>query len=441
MHHGELSGLERETPSVSTWRDPAESGAPIASATTEPSGSSSGGHSSSVLDSTLQSDSSSENGHVRIIKRLEKEVESFRNDRSTKTSTIAAIISILGENTEVEITPPQRESTFDTYLTEILAIESSRDNAPSAESAGVDPSVRPVVLPSSKGKPNARKRKESAESDSEDEGDKSAKKPKLHESDLPWFESSEQSSSANHIPNGVSNPSCDETRRLLRTYNLDVAKAKFSVKIASKSPRGFPSSQWERILKGDAVDLNQVFSALHHVVPDEERTGRLGDAEISFGVSEPKRRISTAAEWSVAWRRASKAISFAFPHRREELLEYGDYIESEFAAKVSSSHHKLLLYDIALRNEVAAGQHILLTDFSRFTRLYSAIVLPDGIEGSSEGSNSRKPSKPKGSDKPELCNKFNSGTCKRPDAECKYRHLCKLCGKSGHGSKDCSSGS
>ena len=84
--------------------------------------------------------------------------------------------------------------------------------------------------------------------------------------------------------------------------------------------------------------------------------GHLGDTEIYFGVSEAKKRISTAAEWSAAWRRASKAIAFTFPHQRDELLNYGDYIESEFAAKQSSSHHKLILFDIALHNEVSASQ-------------------------------------------------------------------------------------
>ena len=99
-----------------------------------------------------------------------------------------------------------------------------------------------------------------------------------------------------------------------RAYNRDISKAKFFVKIVPNSPSGIPSSQWERILKGEAIDLNQVFASLHHVIPDEERTGRLGDTEITFGVTEPKKRISTAAEWSSSWRRASKAISFAFPH-------------------------------------------------------------------------------------------------------------------------------
>jgi hypothetical protein len=296
------------------------------------------------------------------------------------------------------------------------------------------PSPQPSNQSPSGNAKHSREVRDSAEPESDDGESKPSKKLKLLESDMPWFVPLDDST-IDHC-----NPSCQETCRLLRAYNCDISKAKFFVKIAPKCPPGIPSSQWERILKGDSVDLNQIFASLHHVGLDEERTGRLGDTEISFGVAEPKRRISTAAEWSAAWRRASKAITFAFPHRREELLEYGDYLESEFAAKITSSHHKLLLYDIALRNEVAAGQHVLLTDHARFSRLYSAIVMPDGIEGNSDGPGSRKPPKNKGKEKQELCNKYNAGSCRKTDTDCKYRHLCKICGKSGHGSKDCSDG-
>ena len=84
-------------------------------------------------------------------------------------------------------------------------------------------------------------------------------------------------------------------------------------------------------------------------------------------------------------------MSHPIPHRREELLEYGDYIDLEFSAKLSSSHPKIILYNVALQNEVAAGQHFLLTDFHRFNRLYSAIILPDGIEGHSDQPPGKKP--------------------------------------------------
>jgi hypothetical protein len=370
----------------------------------------------------------------RVLKELELAVDSFRKGEVPKTAALSSVIRILGENSHVTAAGPQKEATFDSYLTEILSIDSTRgdEGRPARTTEEVHPTSDRAGTKRGSGKNG-----DAAESESDDDDDKPTKKQKLLESDLPssWFAAPKKSSS------DPSSPSSQETCRLLRIYNIDITKAKFFIKIAPNSPAGIPSSQWERILKGDAVDLNQIFASLHHTIPDEERTGRLGDTEISFGVVEAKKRISTSAEWSASWRRASRAIEFAFPHRREELLEYGDYMESEFTAKLVSSHPKLLLYDIALRNEVAAGQRILLTDHSRFTRLYSAIVLPDGVEGGSTKSSNDKPSgarQPNG--KPEICNKFNAGTCKNADGDCKYRHICKKCKKPGHGDKDCPTG-
>ena len=252
-------------------------------------------------------------------------------------TVISSILQILKENSNVQITKSQKETTFNPYLTKILAIQSSLDETSrirEPEEALLDP-----IQPHKSG--NTKHRKD-GESESEEDEESSSKRPRLNESDMLWFSSSDKPTIASQ------NPSCRETCRLLQAYNQDVSKAKFFVKIASNSPAGFPSSQWEQILKGESVNLNQVFTSLHHVVLDEERAGHLGDSEISFGVTEAKKQVSTATEWSAAWRRASKAIIFAFPHRREELLDYGDYIEPEFTAKQSSVHHKIILYNVTL---------------------------------------------------------------------------------------------
>ena len=129
MHHGDQSGLEPEMSSSTSWRNPTGSGSINAATTDGHPGttSSSRGATSTLHESTLQSDQSSESKHVNIIKRLEKEIESFQNNQSSKTSTITSILGILEENSNVEITQPQKDSTFDSYLTEILAIESARD--------------------------------------------------------------------------------------------------------------------------------------------------------------------------------------------------------------------------------------------------------------------------------------------------------------------------
>jgi hypothetical protein len=429
MSHGNSSRQQGIESTHSTMQHTAEPEHAGVTSTSESSNSNS--RSSGTINSTPSqpTDLASEDERFRILQELESSVETFRSGKTTKTDAVSSVIRILGENTNVTLTQSQKETTLDSYLTEILSIHTNLDESGIPIESPVEPAIRDDN-PSKKG---PRRNHDNSESDSEDDDDKPSKKRKLHESDMPWFTSTSTTSN--------SNPSCQETCRLLREFNRDISKAKFFVRIAPNSPPGIPSSQWERILKGDSVDLNQIFASLHNVVPDEERTGRLGDTEISFGVSEAKKRISTASEWSSAWRKAAKAISFAFPHRREELFDYGDYLESEFAAKLPSSHHKLILYDVALRNEVAAGQHFLLTDYSRFSRLYSAIVMPDGVEGLSTQSTGKKHSNsPQTGGKPEICNKFNAGTCKNTDSDCKYRHVCKKCRKPGHTKLDCPKG-
>ena len=422
MNNGDSFGSEIAGPSDSALRNTREPRNEESSSTTQGTQSVAG-----ATSSDERTNPSGEDEQLVILKELESIVESFRSRKISKAKAIANVLGVLGKDTPISYSQSQTDATFDSYLTEILSIQSSFDRL-----GGHDETNETPATLESRTKKRAAREENRDESDSGEDDDQSHKRPKLVESNMPWFSSSEQPDSSS------GNPNSQETCRLLRYYNRDISKAKFFIKIAPKSPSGIPSSQWERILKGDAVDLNQIFASLHNIVPDEERTGRLGDTEISFGVAEAKKRIRTASEWSSAWKRASKAICFAFPHQQEELSEYGDHIDSEFAAKVSSSHPKIILYDVALRNEVAGGQHYLLTDFNRFSRLYSAIVLPDGIEGHSDQPPGKKPSGSKPTPgKPEICNKFNSGTCKRADSECKYLHICKNCRKTGHGKKDC----
>ncbi|KAF8870543.1 hypothetical protein CPB84DRAFT_1754433 [Gymnopilus junonius] len=192
-------------------------------------------------------------------------------------------------------------------------------------------------------------------------------------------------------------PCCIESMGLLELFNRDLSGAEFYVKTSASAPQGFPSSQWKRILKGEPVDLDHVLSALHCTTFDEERGGRIGDTAISLGTAAPAKRVKTASEWSTAWRHAARATSFMFKHRKQELDDYGEYIE--------------------------CGQQTLLTDIDRFTHLYAAIVMPDGIDHAS-GSYRRTT---RSSAKSEICHKFNNGTCTARDG----------CGQTGHGEKSC----
>ena len=57
---------------------------------------------------------------------------------------------------------------------------------------------------------------------------------------------------------------------------------------------------------------------MHFIQLNDERKGHMGNAEIMFAVTESKRQIRTGAEWSAAFRRLAKAVTFLFPHREEE---------------------------------------------------------------------------------------------------------------------------
>jgi len=113
-----------------------------------------------------------------------------------------------------------------------------------------------------------------------------------------------------------------------------------------------------------------------------------------------------------------------------ELDDYAEYIESEFAAKLVSGHQHIILFDIAVRNLVRGGQQVVLTDTHKFASLYSAIVLPDGVQYANGG---RRSLQPQG--KSEICNRFNGKGC--TSTSCRYHHVCKNCGSPNHGQAGC----
>jgi hypothetical protein len=256
---------------------------------------------------------------------------------------------------------------------------------------------------------------------------------RIKEEDMPWF---------NATLNSNRRSNCVETCRILYQFSEDLSGVKSLLRIANGLPEGIPSSQWDRILRGESVDLNQVLSSMHFVQLDEERKGRVGAAEVVFAVAESKRQVKTGAEWSSAFRRMAKAVIFLFPHRWEELQEYAEHIESLFSAKHANAHSKVILYDQSVRNRVGGGQNVLLTDYQRFSNLSEAILHADGVEY--KGGGGKGP--PKGgngsergeSSKKDICRRFNGQSgCRFTEEECYYKHVCKGCGKVRHGKATC----
>ena len=406
------------------------------------------------------------------VRELDRVVEQFRDGNISKSRAIASITTRL--NFDLSGEEPEKFAALDQYLSAIESYErltvgaaergahatghtieggnrgESRTGQP--EGAGTIDQDQFVQRDSRgeasafldslavKESPKCRRRRRhssvstSSSSDTTNESDNerglSSKKKRIYEKDMPWYN---QEIAARQS----GNTSSEESRRILLLIGDNVSAIKRWVAVAKTAPRGFPMSEWENIAKGKSVNLDVVLSSLHHIAPVKENIGRVGPTEISLGRSEPVRRVHTSGEWTSAWNATVKATSFIFPHRATELREYGDYVDREFSSKIVEAHRKVILYDAAVRAEVGGGQNILLTDWQQFQHLYSAIIMPDGIESRYGQSISSS----RGRSQSDICRRFNSSNgCPNNASICRYRHICSKCKQRGHSEPNCEAG-
>ena len=385
-------------------------------------------------------DSAAQEEKKRVFERVEREMEVFRKGECTRFKASTRIASEL--DNWAGATDKERGKAFDSCLAEINSFLAIQDEV----QRSVTRETPPVEANLSTERQSRRKRiREEAEellnqvlsAGEESEGEEVQQRvvrKRAKEEEMPWYKSTASSSRRG---------SCIETCKTLLRFSEDLPGVKSLLRVADKLPEGIPSTQWDRILRGESVDLHQVLSAMHFIQFDEERKGRVGGTEVIFAVAESKRQVRTGGEWSSAYRRMSKAVEFLFPHRREELSEYTEHIEGLFSAKHANAHSKVILYDQSVRNRVGGGQNVLLTDYQLFNGLSEAILHADGIEyrGSGKGlSKGGKGSAKGGPSKKEACRRFNGQDgCKFTEEECFYKHTCTKCGKQGHGKASCTS--
>ena len=365
----------------------------------------------------------------RTLGRLEIIMEEFRDQKITAFKARGDIYQEL--DTLSNVSDDDREKHLHSYFDEITSFSINPTLPAGASSPGNGTSAKAVTVS------KANEVDDLIEKVSE--GDEpSSKRRRVREEEMPWFR-----------PDVSRRPSCEESCKILKRFGDDLTGSKTLLRCAVGLPEGIPSSQWEKIIKGEPVDLNFILSSLHYISLDEERKGRIGESEIILGMAEAKRQVKTSSDWSSAFRNAARAIAFVFPHREQELFAYANYIERLFSSKQTHAHRQIIFYDIAIRNEVGGGQNHLLTDFESFSHLFQAIVASDGVEyghGGNGGGSKRGAKKSGGGGKPNLdggksdgvCNRFNGQSgCKFSEDDCNYKHTCKGCGKTGHGKSAC----
>jgi hypothetical protein len=260
----------------------------------------------------------------------------------------------------------------------------------------------------------------SAELDVRKEVEEDRSRKRVREEEFPWFEEAQRAKQTLTV-------SKQKTRNTIQRARGDVSQVVTWARDAPGCPRNFPESEWNNLFRGNAVNLDVVYSSLNAIRPVSHNIAKLGKLEIYDAEVEPIKRVETAGQWNSAWTETTEATVFAFPHRRSELDEYRRYMQNLFDSVISGQHPKVILYDKAIRNLVGGGQTIGLTDFPTFHHLQTTYLHPFGVEADREY---RKRKKSKG-----VCHRFNGGTCNVTG--CEFRHVCGGCGSKSHGRVEC----
>ena len=231
------------------------------------------------------------------------------------------------------------------------------------------------------------------------------------------------------------NPSLTTTLTLLKLFMQD---PKVSILTSPQVPQ-FPHSEWLNILMGMMVNLNHVLLGMHTVSNDNQEVELIGGIQLKYGAAEVAKKVHNSRDWSQAFCIYMKAVSFVFPHRKEELEDYAEQVATLFVVVIKVNHAIIINYDKAVHTHIG-DMHNLLTDRSKYKdlRLYWLHPLGQGFRDASVGithNHSMKSSFRSDDD----CIRFNSEKCPNKASSCKYQHRCSGC-RGKHVRGDCNKG-
>ncbi|KZT19401.1 hypothetical protein NEOLEDRAFT_1022228, partial [Neolentinus lepideus HHB14362 ss-1] len=236
-------------------------------------------------------------------------------------------------------------------------------------------------------------------------------------------------------------PDVIRTLDLLRNYGKSVKYSVGEILLSPNCPE-FPEGEWYNILGGHAVDLDKVFSGIYATSRENITVGRIGDIRLEHKDSAPAHRITNAHQWNNAWQRTIRATTFAFPHRRRELDEYGAWISATFMSLNEKFHTRVLDFDKAIRKCVGSQRSLLLTDFYLFEDLRNSHIFDHGAAvalkaSSTGGGGTSGPMRNREAKSSDPCNRWNKGLCPSGARACRYRHVCFFCRSGSHTRAEC----
>ncbi|KAH9903894.1 uncharacterized protein BXZ73DRAFT_62226 [Epithele typhae] len=236
------------------------------------------------------------------------------------------------------------------------------------------------------------------------EDELSRKRPKPDRSLYPWIVNKP-------IPPSSVRPIVKRLVEQYRNFSLDIMSTLTNLLNSPGLPE-LTACEWDNILCGRPVDLDQVFISRYPTASSSVKSS--GDR---FAASQD----------------ASAAYAFALPELAPVCVTYGKQIISLFASLHESLAGRVLDYDRAIRKRVASNRNLLFSDTAEFFDLRLQHIESAGatvVEAStSHVSESRQ-------NRGSLCRRFNDGRAHELST-CKYKHICSLCRSSSHSKSQC----
>ncbi|KAG2348111.1 hypothetical protein BDR05DRAFT_875567, partial [Suillus weaverae] len=166
------------------------------------------------------------------------------------------------------------------------------------------------------------------------------------------------------------------------------------------------------------------------------------EVELALRVTKSSAGIKTSSDHNIAFSMYIDAISFVFPQRRDEFIQYNTYLSRLFHAMEVRLHSRVIEFDRSVRNQVAMQRNLRLTDYSQFEHLRTTFLTSFGVgsntASSSSGSGGRSNRRDGTGGRDDPCHKWNRGTCQKPDGECRFAHCCDQRGCRGaHRKSEC----
>lgn len=366
-------------------------------------------------------------------------VESFRNGEISRSEALVRLVLVLPSSDDFQAVGAVLQSYLDQIDSFVRAQEQARKRGKRAQREEEQPVPLPSPRPShapSKTRPKSVRSESDSESESsgDEDGDEEEERPAKRSrrskvertiAGMPWMV--ERKAKSKLLPKNIRN-----TQDILFAFSQDPKRVKALLATASGRP-SMPSSEWDSLINGRAIDLDKVLTSQYSATSDRTERQKIGILEIILprDAAPATRRVKTHSDWITAWIVASRATVFLFRHRYPELEQYGTLMLGFFQAWDPAAHYRLIEFDRELRITAANRGDFELTNWTDpdYSRLFQQYISAFG-RGSGEPAPAKAITAPSRSRNPPpaspaACKRFNAGI---PHTDCRYQHKCADCG-------------